>query len=79
MRKGESAVVAEIKDNSYNQKAQTLHVAARKSSQTVIDLLSSHGWYDTSVFIQNGNGFESRFAGRIENGKDSITDPAMGG
>ncbi|HVF95602.1 MAG TPA: phospholipase C, phosphocholine-specific [Sphingomonas sp.] len=34
----------------------------------------SGGWYD---IIVSGDGFEQRFAGRIETGRDSISDPAV--
>lgn len=34
------------------------------------------GWHDFTVSA--GNGFMRCFAGRLETGKDSISDPAMG-
>ena len=37
-----------------------------------------YGWYDFSVKIQGQEHFERRFAGRIEIGKDSYSDPFMG-
>jgi phospholipase C len=36
----------------------------------------SGNWYDFSVSSENG--FHRQFAGRLEDGKDHITDPQMG-
>jgi phospholipase C len=35
-------------------------------------------WYDFSVFVEGNTVFEKRFAGHIETGKESMSDPAMG-
>lgn len=36
------------------------------------------GWYDFTVMIEGDSSFKRRFAGRIETGKDSFSDPYMG-
>lgn len=41
-------------------------------------LSATGGWYDLAVRIPGDEHFLRRFAGRIETGRDSITDPAMG-
>ena len=39
-----------------------------------------HGaWYDLVVTVDGDADFRFELAGRIENGRDGITDPAMGG
>ncbi len=38
-----------------------------------------HGWYDLVVTADEDPTFQYRFAGHIETGRDSISDPAMGG
>lgn len=38
-----------------------------------------HGWYDLIIRVQNDASFEYRLAGHVETGRDSITDPAIGG
>jgi phospholipase C len=38
------------------------------------NLEKSGNWYDFTVLSAN---FERRFSGRVESGKDSISDPAM--
>ncbi|MDC7675550.1 phosphocholine-specific phospholipase C [Asticcacaulis machinosus] len=50
-----------------------------KPGQTVkrsFDATQSGHWYDLSITAQ---GFERRFAGRLETGKASVSDPLMGG
>ena len=37
------------------------------------------GWYDLVVTVEGDAGFEYQFAGHVETGKGSISDPAMGG
>lgn len=37
------------------------------------------GWYDLIVTVEGDAGFEYRLAGHVETGKDSISDPLMGG
>src|SRR5262245_40388881 len=42
-------------------------------------LKSSFGWYDLSVETDTDAGFLRRLAGHLENGRDSVSDPAFGG
>jgi phospholipase C len=37
------------------------------------------GWYDLVITVEQDPTFEYRFAGHIETGRESISDPAMGG
>jgi len=37
-----------------------------------------YDWYDFTVSLENEPEFKRRFAGRIETGKDSYSDPFMG-
>jgi len=41
-------------------------------------LKDSGGWYDFSVTGEDPSAFTRRFAGRIETGRHSVSDPAMG-
>ena len=42
-------------------------------------LKSSFGWYDLTVSTDADAGFLRRFAGRLETGRDTYSDPALGG
>jgi len=37
------------------------------------------GWYDVVVTVAEDPSFERRLTGHVETGRDSISDPAMGG
>ncbi len=43
-----------------------------------LDVNPNSCWYDFSVFVEGNNVFEKRYAGHIETGKESMSDPAMG-
>jgi hypothetical protein len=38
-----------------------------------------HGWYDLIVTVAGDSTFKYRLAGHVETGKDSFSDPALGG
>lgn len=42
-------------------------------------LSRTRGWYDLAITVQDDSQFTYRYSGHLENGQDSITDPAMGG
>ena len=53
-------------------------MVAGTSTSIVLDLGKSFGWYDVSIGVQGAATFEKRYAGHVETGKASFTDPAMG-
>ncbi|MEJ7646229.1 MAG: phospholipase C, phosphocholine-specific [Chryseolinea sp.] len=71
-----TGIAVEIVDNAYGQQKVKRKVAKGASEQIVLDLSKSHGWYDTTVRLF-GVDIETRFAGRVETGKESVSDPAM--
>lgn len=72
------SIPVNIADNVYQNKNISKMLPAA-STQTVVLNLSKHaGWYDFSIKVQESARFEKRFAGRVETGKESITDPYMG-
>ena len=60
-------------------RAATVALAPGESSTTEWSLAGSGGWYDLVVRIPTEEGYIRRVAGRLENGRDSIADPAMHG
>jgi phospholipase C len=67
-----------IRDNAYGHKELKEIVLAARSASFTIDTPLSRGWYDVSVSLGAGQDFEKRYAGRVETGKWSISDPLMG-
>jgi phospholipase C len=37
------------------------------------------GWYDLIITVNEDPSFKYELAGHVENGKDSFSDPALGG
>jgi phospholipase C len=68
----------EITDNTYQAAPVRRRIRAGAHETVIIDLQQSGGWYDFSVNLQHHPEIVRRFAGRVETGKESITDPAMG-
>jgi phospholipase C len=50
-----------------------------QSASTDRSLRGMYGWYDLVITVEGDPGFKYRFAGHVETGEDSISDPAMGG
>ncbi len=67
-----------VQDRAYGN-AQTESVVPKGESREVaIDNAKSSGWYDLSITVVGVARFEKRYAGRVETGAWSISDPAMG-
>ncbi|MCZ4224108.1 phosphocholine-specific phospholipase C [Pedobacter rhodius] len=76
--KGTSAVNIQIADNKYKAATQNLNLKPKSITNVLLSLSRSGHWYDFSI-IQNGNAvFKHRYAGKIETGEITITDPYMG-
>jgi len=61
---------AEVIDNAYGQKK----IKIKPGKKTL--LTTTSGWYDFTATVP-GTNYSVRFAGRVETGKESITDPAL--
>jgi phospholipase C len=73
----------QVIDHGYGQNNKTFRIfedqSTHASSPFVLELDTTQGWYDVSVRIGGADAFEVRFAGHVETGKPSVTDPLMGG
>jgi len=58
------------------QSVRVIDVAPRTGIPLEWDVAPSGNWYDITLGMEPG--FIRRFAGRIETGRDGISDPAMG-
>ncbi|KAA6432653.1 phospholipase C, phosphocholine-specific [Dyadobacter flavalbus] len=68
-----------IADNSYKTGSRIKSIAAGSQASVVLNLSKSHQWYDFSVRIKGLESFEQRYAGHVETGAVTKTDPLMGG
>ncbi len=78
-RKTHQAHVVELRDESYGAPAQRRLLQPGEQVTLPLETTSSQGWYDWTVRIAGDPIFAQRYAGRVETGQWSITDPAMGG
>jgi phospholipase C len=73
----------QIVDNAYKRKpiSMVLAAAALKGSKSsiIIPLKDSHNWYDFTLMQEGNTTFMKRFAGHVETGELSQSDPFMGG
>jgi len=68
-----------LTDNSYKNKAIRRVLSPGSSVQVVMQLKDSHQWYDFSVTLAHDTSWSERFAGHVESGEITKTDPLMGG
>ena len=64
-----------LRANAYRTEATPLTIAAGGKARQSWPLAGSGNWYDFSLV---GEGFERRFAGRLETGAHATSDPALG-
>ncbi|HEX5553858.1 MAG TPA: phospholipase domain-containing protein, partial [Chitinophagaceae bacterium] len=55
-------------------------LASQKGTENtiILDLKKSHGWYDFTIRVDGADAFERRYAGHVDTGQDSYSDPFMG-
>ena len=75
---GNESLTVAIQDNSYHAGMVVKTIAAARTESVVLPVQRSHGWYDFTVKVK-GSEAEARFAGRVETGRPSFSDPLMGG
>jgi len=68
-----------IADNSYKGSGHERTLAPGAVASIVVDTSRQYNWYDFSVKLKGYGSFEQRFAGRVETGRVTKTDPLMGG
>ncbi len=68
-----------IKDLSYKNPSLKRVIPAGESLSIFLNLKKSSGWYDFGVTVKGKKNYSQRFAGHVETGKESISDPLMGG
>jgi phospholipase C len=62
--------------DGYKQASEPVVVAGGGKAERHFPLEKSFGWYD--LVVECGTGFRRHFAGHVETGEDSVSDPMMG-
>jgi phospholipase C len=76
--KSKEPVEIAIRDNSYHAETVKRKLDAGQQALVPLDLKRHDGWYDITVKAE-GSSAEARYAGRVETGRPSSSDPLMGG
>jgi len=65
--------------DAYSGEKVTRVLAPGGQAEGEFSLQQFRGWYDVVVTVAEDPSFERRLTGHVETGRDSISDPAMGG
>ncbi|RDC56810.1 phospholipase C, phosphocholine-specific [Pedobacter chinensis] len=76
--KSTAAVNIQIIDNKYKAATQGLNIKPKSSIDIPLKLSKNGHWYDFSIRQTGNNVFNHRYAGKVETGEITITDPFMG-
>ncbi|MBB6142687.1 phospholipase C [Silvibacterium bohemicum] len=77
-RDSSQSLTVTIDDLAYGDVARTIAIAAGSSSELALNLVPSFGWYDLRIRVAGAAHYEQRYAGKVEMGRESFTDPSMG-
>jgi phospholipase C len=75
---GTSSITIAIQDNAYGTKAIAKTIVAKAESTILLNLSKSFNWYDFTIKVNGNEKFSKHYAGRVETGAPSYTDPAIG-
>ncbi|WP_293300289.1 phosphocholine-specific phospholipase C [Pedobacter sp. UBA4863] len=68
-----------ISDPFYKVNGQTVKIKARSKKIISLNLKKYHHWYNFFITVKGFENYKTHYAGHVETGKESITDPYMGG
>ncbi|HEY4290555.1 MAG TPA: phospholipase C, phosphocholine-specific [Puia sp.] len=77
-KRSDGSVSIEVIDHGYGAPVITKEIKGGETVVLTLPFDKNHGWYDLSVGCMSLQTFQRRYAGHIETGKDSISDPFMG-
>lgn len=75
---GSQPCILKFVDNSYGELQRTYELMPNSNIEDIWKLSGSSNWYDLSVTVNTDDLFLRQFAGHVETGQASTSDPAMG-
>lgn len=76
--KSNAILTIQIIDNKYKAAKISITLEPKVITKVVLNLSKNGNWYDFSIVQPDYTMFKHRFAGKIETGEVTITDPYMG-
>jgi phospholipase C len=76
---GNAGCTFQLTANAYSDEQDSIRVGPASATERTLPLRRSAHWYDFSIRVDELPGFVRRFAGRVETGRHSFSDPALGG
>jgi phospholipase C len=76
--RGSTDMVVEVCDNSYGAAPRSRKVSAGGRATFAIETVANKGWYDVTIRVAGNASFAKRYAGRVETGNWSTSDPLIG-
>lgn len=73
-----SPVNIQVVDNAYGGKTMYKKINGSSNENVILDLKNNSGWYDFTIRVKGNKNFTKRYAGRVETGNETISDPYMG-
>ena len=70
-------IAVQIHDNAYGNPNQEISLSSQQEIRTEIDLKASHNWYDLTVAAPSYPKYKRIYAGHVENGRWTTSDPQM--
>jgi phospholipase C len=64
--------------NAYGGRPETRSLAPRSRTEAIFPLRPSAHWYDVAITWSQDPGYLHRFAGHVETGQPSLSDPLIG-
>jgi phospholipase C len=74
---GMNTLVAHVVDNAYHAPEVVKTVEAGKEVSCQLALARSSGWYDITLTAEGYTAFRKQYAGHVETGRESLSDPQM--
>ncbi|RZL36337.1 MAG: phospholipase C, phosphocholine-specific, partial [Pedobacter sp.] len=69
----------QITDDVYKANTKTITIPTNSKKIITLNLQKSKGWYDFKIEVKGKANYFKHYAGHVETGEESITDPYMGG
>ena len=73
-----NSLTVHIKDNAYGKSPRTQVVGVGDDETIILQLADSHNWYDLTITVDTMPESTLTYAGKVETGKVSFTDPQIG-